>query len=196
MPAQILRKDFEPKLDELKAYFSNSIVHDDEFELAYFTALSFYPEFENVSIDIQFASIKTSMQCRPYLNSFFGSKRRYLINVNNDKDDPVYPIDAGFSALVGCFGHELAHILRYENQSKRQIMYDGIKFISSQAFRSQYEKETDILAAKQGLGYEQYEFAKYIFNHPDVSQEYLDFKRSTYHTPIELFEICEKYSCE
>lgn len=176
-------------MDELKDKFPNSTVIDSEFELAYYTALSFYPEFRGVSIIVRFAAIKTSMQCRPSFGSFVGPRRQYVIKVNKDKLSPIYPLHASFSALVGCFGHELAHILRYESQSKWQIILDGIKFVGSQHFRSRYEKATDKIAARQGLGYEQYEFSKYLFEHPYIPLAYLAFKKAVYHSPRELLMI-------
>lgn len=194
--SQVQQFDFEPRLDELKGYFPNSCVKNIDLELAYFTALSFYSEFKNVKIVIRYADIETSMQCRPEFESFFSSKRKYIIKVNSDRNSPIYPLKANFSALVGCFGHELAHIVRYEKQSTRQIIYDGIKFISNQNFRSKYEKDTDIIAAKMGLGYEQYEYAKFIFENPKLSKDYLEFKNQVYHNPEELLEIHREYGSE
>ena len=46
MYSQVWQTDFKPKLGELKDRFPNSHVVSGDCELAYFTALSFFPEFK------------------------------------------------------------------------------------------------------------------------------------------------------
>lgn len=191
--SQVTQDAFKDRIDSLKANFSNSFVENSSIELAFYTSISFYPELSNAKITVRFEPIETSMQCRPEFSSFWSFGRGYVIIVNSDTSSPIYPLNASFSALVGCIGHELSHIIRYEKQSKSEILSDGIKFLSNDAFRSYYEKETDKITVEKGLGFEQYEYAKYIFENPKLSSEYLEFKKKIYHSPEQLLSLYENH---
>lgn len=187
--SQVIESKYLCKIAELKQQYPNCTTSDEKLDLAFYTALSFFPKLAELHINMRFEPIETSMQCRPEFSSFFSTNRKYVIKVNYDSLNPIYPLKASFSALVGCIGHELAHIVRYESQSKSEILSDGIKFVSSKEFRSFYEKETDKITITHGLGYEQYEYAKFIFENPNISADYLEFKKSIYHTPEELLKL-------
>jgi hypothetical protein len=187
--SQLNSKDFSPILESIQRDFPNSVTGKRMFDLAFYTALSFYPELKGTQIEVTFEPIETSMQCRPSFTSIWRSSRKYLILVNDNSDSPLYPFNASFSALVGCFGHELAHIIRYEKQSNSEVVSDGVKFLSDDSFRSQYEKSTDLITISHNLGFEQYEYAKFIFENPNLPKNYLEFKKKIYHTPKELLEL-------
>jgi hypothetical protein len=81
------------------------------------------------------------------------------------------------------------NIFSDEKQSNSEIASDGVKFVSSDNFRSQYEKSTDLITISHNLGFEQYEYAKFIFENPNLPKSYLEFKKKIYHTPKELLEL-------
>jgi hypothetical protein len=179
---QINREYFAQKLDSIKSKFPNVDVKIPAAELPFYTALSYFPELSKVDITVRFGHTKTSMLCRPTESSFFSVGRRYIIVIKRDTSDPIYPLHASFEAIIGWFGHELAHIIRYERQRKMTILADGFRFLTRTKFRSQYEKETDKIVIEKGLGAELYEASRYIFDNPKIPERYMAFKRKIYHT--------------
>jgi hypothetical protein len=181
------------KLDEIKNQFPKCVVEDEQLEAGIYTALAYFPELKEISIVVKFKNIHSSMICRPTIGSLFTTSNTYFLLVNKHSENPVYPLHAPFSALVGCFGHELAHIVRYESQSKAAIVFDCFRYISNKPFRSNYENETDIITAQKGLGFENYEFEKFLSENPDIPQKYMNKKHGYYNNSKKLLEIYFKH---
>ncbi len=194
LPGQVSESLYEAQLDSLKAAFPNCHVEAEELETAFFCALSFYPEFKDASIVVRYGKVSSSMLCRPEPVSVFSKGRKYKILVNKNRSDKAFPLNAGFSALTGCFGHELAHVARYEAQTDLAIIRDGIKYVFNRKFRSEYEKETDIITARKGLGFENYEYESFFISHSKISPELLASRYEIYYDTKGLMRLFKHHS--
>ncbi|MFW6020342.1 MAG: hypothetical protein ACOCPM_07145 [Bacteroidales bacterium] len=181
------KENYTQHLDSLRDTFSYKKTIPGKYELECLIALSFYPELKDVSIEFVDKNIKTTMAARPRADAIFKQQpgRVYRIFINNNVRDSIgLSYDkVPFNARIGIIGHELAHIVDYENKSIFQIMLNGIAYISSSTFRKNFEKDIDQITIDRGLGYQLYAFSDFLFHKADVNPAYLDFKKKNYPLP-------------
>jgi hypothetical protein len=179
-------------VDSLRTVFVGNKSYPEDLEHAFLLALMFYPEFVETRIDVKRRNIKTTMQCRPSIGSFFRSKdnRTYRIFVNKDslgRDGVVFE-ELGFNAQVGILGHELAHVLDYESKSNAQIAVMGLQYLTDRK-RREIEQDIDMLAIQRGLGHQINDFAVFVFEESKASESYKDYKKRFYFQPMQIRDI-------
>lgn len=182
-----------PDSSSILQRWKNIEVQSPDIANAFWRAFQYYPEFEQLHIWVKKGKTKTSMSCRPTVASFFSKKRQYVIIVNQNTHKPMCPIHGSLGSMTGCFGHELAHIVRYERQKNLEILKDAWAFVTRPLFRSRYEKETDEITIKHGLGQDLLKFSNFIFHNNDISRKYLEFKKKYYYTPSQLQVLVDEF---
>jgi len=176
-------------LDSLRTEFGFRKTVPARYELAFLTALSYYPELDSSEIRFKEARIKTTLNARPTIGSLLfrkREKRKYIIRINSQKKDSLILLsDAPFNSQIGLFGHELGHFADYHKRSffgvlKRLISYSTLKG------KSKFEKEIDTITIERGLGWQLYAWSYYVLFDSDGSKAYKEYKRSVYLTPKEI----------
>ena len=182
------------QLDSFKLKLSENKNVLDEYELATYIALSYYPELSNSRISFKKAKIKTTLNARPSVGSlFFRSKkdRNYVIRINQQIKDSVINFNAiPFNVKVGLLGHEFGHILDYKDKTIFQVMKRLFAY-SSKKSKEKFEKEIDLITIKKGLGWQLYAWANYVLNESNASMKYKAFKKEIYLTPLQILNIIE-----
>ncbi|MCK0147005.1 hypothetical protein MWU78_15210 [Arenibacter sp. F26102] len=164
-------------------------------------ALSFYPELSECNIEIQFKKNikKSTMQARPTFKSFFKnrSNRNYVILISeafkiSDKEFATKDIPSNI--LIGWIGHELGHIMDYQNRTKLNLISFGFKYLFSERFIVEAERVADTYAVAQGM--EKYILAtkNFILNHSDITASYKDRIKKYYLSPEEIMILVEERS--
>jgi hypothetical protein len=180
------------KLDDLRVELALRKSYPSDLELPFLTALSYYPELSDKKITVRYRDIKTTMQCRPSLLSFFRrkEKRDYRIYVDNKKknNEGVLYDELSFNAKVGIFGHELAHVVDFETKTNFDVIRFGVVYLNHDK-RREIENDIDMIAIHRGLGYQLNDFATYVFEESEVSEKYLKFKRKYYFQPFQMRRI-------
>ena len=97
-----------------------------------------------------------------------------------------------FNAQVGVIGHELAHVVDYENKRKIGIISTGVGYLFTD-YKQNLENEIDKITIEHGLGWQIYDFADYILNWSGASEEYKHYKEKIYFSHIELLNIMKQY---
>jgi hypothetical protein len=142
------------RLDFLKNSFGINKKMAPKYELQTLIALSFYPELTNESIVFVEKKYKLPYAARPIWTSFFPfKKKKYKIIISTNSTEirePTLLKNMPFNAQIGAIGHELAHVAYYHKTSKRQILWDGIRY-GNLKFREKFEKMTDRIALEHGL---------------------------------------------
>lgn len=179
-------------IDSLRAAMGNNKSYPAYAETPFLLALGHYDGFENTKIKVVERNIKTTMECRPTLGSILRKpeKRTYKIYIDKDKiehEGIVYE-ELPFGAQIGVFGHELAHILDYNSKSGAQIVAMGIQYLIPEK-RREIEHSIDLLAIEHGLGYQINDFAVFVFEESQASEEYKEYKRKYYFQPIQIRNI-------
>jgi len=192
---RICEYDVLDRADTLAFHYARNKIIPEQYRLQILAALSFYPKLTDVKISFVSRKLRTSMAARPTPGSVFTPwNRHYHVYFDDVSESNVDFRKASFEAQVGCIIHELAHVTRYEGQNGYQIIRDGFRYISSQRFRSRYEKGTDHIAAEAGGIYYNYLMSAFIVRASAADKEYLEFKANNYYTPNDLWRMHLRYS--
>jgi hypothetical protein len=166
-----------------------------EIEKNVLTALSFYPELKNTTIDFIFKrKIKTSvMQAQPVFNTLLGKRknRRYRINISEhfeliNSQMPIREIPD--AVMIGWIGHELGHILDYESKTNSEIVSFGYHYLFHPTFVKHAEMVADSLAVERGMGNYIVATKRFILDHAELPQAYKDKIRRLYLSPDVIME--------
>lgn len=182
--------DFADSLDVFEARYGKNKKIPDHLRAEVLTALSFFPEFEDIHIEFKYATIKATMNAQPTLLNLFRPlhKRRYVILLNDNRG-PVVGLNydsLNFNQRVGWFGHELAHIYTYHLMSNVQTMAFVLSYTSSRKFIRKAERYTDYILINRGMGHPLYDGQHYLLHHHGVTDLY---KKTTKYNSFSLREI-------
>lgn len=182
--------------DSLK--FNNKIVPDTIWREAYI-ALSHYPELKNTPIEFRFKkNIKKSfMQAQPKISGLFKKRknRSYLILINEEFsiEDETFNISMVPSdVLIGWIGHELGHIMDYRERSALDLIWFGIKYITSNNYIREAERTADTYAVNHGLGENIIATKDFILNHSKLSDTYKDRIHDLYLSQEEIMVLIDE----
>jgi hypothetical protein len=184
--------EMQGKIDSLRTELAANRTFIPKYELASLVALMHYPELKDTKIIFQSKNLKSTMVARPKgLNVFRKKgKRTYIIYINDTPDVKV-PVDSvSFNAKVGVIGHELAHIVDYENKSALRIIGNAFGY-SNKKFRAKFERATDQRTIDHGLGWQCRDWSYYVHHYKNIPEDYLEYKRKIYMSYEEIEEAID-----
>lgn len=175
--------------DSLMEKYGNNKIFADEFVEPALIALSYYPELKDVHIEFKYSGEATTMAVRPDPFSLI-SERKYLIFINNKKNfEGILLEDVPFNAQIGIIGHELAHIVDYQNHNLWGIAGIYFRYLDKNR-RALFEKEIDKATIARGLGWQLYDWALYsTLTNNNSSDAYRRFKQETYMHPERIKQV-------
>jgi hypothetical protein len=163
-------------------------------------ALRRYPELAGA--DIRIKSVKKGIFpyfCRPDIFSLFFKKssRRYYIFISekvNDGEEDVLFANLTDEAKTGILGHEIAHVVYYENSSFFKLLLVGMLYFLP-PFRKNFERDTDKTCIRHGLGKHLLHYAEFV--HDFISRTgKLQWVKKYYLSPEEIeYELENLPSC-
>lgn len=163
------------------------------------TALSYYPQLDNVPIRFKFKKNikKSTMQAQPTFGSFFRSRkhRSYIILISETfkiADKKFSTRDIPEDIFIGWIGHELGHVMDYQNRSKLNLIWFGIKYLLSDNHIVEAERAADSFAVAQGMQDYILKTKDFILNHADITQSYKDRIQKYYLSPEEIMALVEE----
>lgn len=187
-------EDYKDSLEVYEARFGENKFVPDSLKLPFYVALSYYPELHNSKIKIEGRIMFTTMEARPANSSVFkkADNRTYKVYINNrkGKSKGINLAKLNFNSRVGFFGHELAHLLSYQNRNSFELLGMGLKYVFSKKYKRYTERETDLETIKRGLGYPLYESKKRILKDKSLgtSRAYRRNARKNYMTDAEVLQ--------
>jgi len=129
-------------------------------------ALSYFPEL--VHTKIKFEIKKSSggiISTRPTIGSLLrkSSKRTYIVLIYDSTEGRKLPVfgNADVNGQVGILGHELCHIIYFNNSTGFGLLGLGVAHISS-GFMDRFEYKTDSMDIERGLGYQLIAWNEYL----------------------------------
>lgn len=182
------------ELEQLRSAFGKNKEIPSHIEAQTLIALSFYPELTEVAIRFRYSDLKTTMAARPTLPSTFRENRRvYTIYIDKlcANHCGILLDQVPFNAQIGLIGHELAHIKYYEGLNTFQIMKLAAVYLVDKQ-KEKYEKFTDELTIRQGLGWQLWQWAQFVHYDSDANSTYRAYKAQFYLKPEEIAERMEK----
>ena len=166
-------------------------------------ALSFYPELKTTPITFKFKKKinKTTMQAQPSVGSFFKSRkdRSYVIFMSErfKISDTVYrTVDMPKNVMIGWLGHELGHVMDYQNRTKINLIGFGFKYLFSDRHIIEAERAADTYAVQHGMGKYILETKNFILNNAKLSPKYKERIKKYYLSPEEIMQLVQKREAE
>jgi len=166
-------------------------------------ALHFFPELEDVPIEFEFKKkIKhTTMQAQPKLSSLFKRRdnRAYIIKIAQKvkiEGDVFYTKNLPRDVMIGWIGHELGHIMDYQEYSNLGMMWFGIRYVLSDNYISEAERAADVYAVEQGMADFIIKTKEFILNHANISEEYKMRVKKYYLSPEEILMLAKGENVE
>ncbi len=163
------------------------------------TALSHYPELEEVAIEFKFkSSLKRSfMKAQPKFSSIFRSKKKraYVILMSETFkiDGMQLPIkEIPENVLIGWLGHELGHIMDYHTRNSLNLIFFGIGYWISPNYIRKAERTADTYAITHSMKDYILATKKFILNHSSLSEKYKARIRRLYLSPDEILLLVKK----
>lgn len=171
---------------ELNLHFTKKVA---KFKIPMEYASGNFPELNGLHIEVRRKHIGTMMAARPRIDFLFRSKknRRYVVYITDSPEMNAGPIFAEMSqcAKAGVLGHELSHILTYNEKNNIQMLWFSIMYIFK---KKRIEAETDIIAMKHGFGDQLIEYTRFIHSSPHTNRKYLLKKKKHYLSAAEMKE--------
>ena len=161
-------------------------------------ALAYYPQLRDVTIEFKIKKNikKSTMQARPTFDSFFRSKgdRKYLILISKKfkiSGKEFSTLDIPRDIFIGWVGHELGHIMDYENRSKLNLIWFGIKYLFSENHIIEAERAADGFAVQHKMESYILKTKNFILNHADITETYKNRMKRYYLSPEEIMYLVE-----
>lgn len=182
-----VKSEWQPYFDSLYINYGMNKKFVKDYELQSLIALSYYPELKNVPITFRYCDIKTTMEVRPeYFSALKSSNRKYIISIGtNTHKQSVLLNETSFNAQIGVIGHELAHIMDFEQRSVKSLLILAFKYTVLGDW-AKYERSIDRLAIIRGFGWQEVEFANFVQNKSNASVKYKKFKKANYLSAVEI----------
>lgn len=162
-------------------------------------ALNYYPKLKNIHIEFKFKkNIKNStMQARPTFDSFFKSKknRKFLILISEKikiSDKEFFTKDIPTDVFIGWIGHELGHVMDYQDRSKLNLIWFGIKYLFSDNHIVAAERAADSFAVRHKMETYILKTKDFILNNAEISEVYKNRIKKYYLSPEEIMILVEE----
>ena len=162
-------------------------------------ALSHYPELSTIPIEFKFKKNikKSTMQAQPKFSSVFKRRKhrsyKILISEKIEIADSVYfTKDIPSEIMIGWLGHELGHVMDFEQRSGLNLIGFGISYLTSKKYIRGAERRADSYAVRHGM--EKYILAtkEFILEKAGLSQKYIDRIKNLYLSPEEIMLLVEE----
>lgn len=164
-------------------------------------ALSFYPELSDISIAFKIKKNikKSTMQAQPKWNFLWKKRRKksYIILISNKfkiENQEFNTLDIPSDVFIGWIGHELGHIMDYENRSKLNLIFFGIKYLFSHKSIKEAERTADTFAVAHGMAKYILATKDFILNNASIAQHYKARIVKYYLSPEEIMELVNQQS--
>jgi len=162
-------------------------------------ALSYYPELTETVIEFKFKKNikKSTMQAQPSFWSVFKSRknRSYKILISERikiADSVYYTKNIPSEIMIGWLGHELGHVMDYQQRSGLNLIGFGFKYITSENYIRGAERRADSYAVNHGMETYILVTKEFILKKAGLTQKYVDRIKNFYLSPEEIMILVEK----
>lgn len=160
------------------------------------SALNHYPELNNTRIRFKFTrSLNGSiMAARPQVSTLFGTRKNRAYDVLmspvfklKNSIEPLHQVDP--KVLIGWIGHELGHIMDYEQRSTWGIARFGLLYWLSKRYIRKAERVADTFAVHRGMAPYILATKDFILSHSGLSPKYKDKIARLYLSPDDIIQV-------
>lgn len=193
---------YAQRFEDYKKEFGNKKVLLPGYELQTLLALSYFPELRDVEIQFLYKKAFIPLSSRPRTRSMFSKRDKWVYNVivssgSIKSMDPILMKNLPFNAQVGILAHELGHTLHYQQYGFWQMLKFAILYTFDSNFRAIHERSTDAQVVYHSLGWQLFDYAKFVRTDPSTIKSYessKDFLDKFYLTPTEVMQVMNEVS--
>tara|TARA_R110002049_G_scaffold302713_2_gene496081 strand:- start:19861 stop:20559 length:699 start_codon:yes stop_codon:yes gene_type:complete len=185
-------------LFETPNYYNSMKIIPEDIKHEVKTALVYFPELDCVPINFEFKKNikKSTMQAQPVFSSLLKGKRHreyniLIIETFKVHDTTFKTKDLPSDVLIGWIGHELGHLMDYEQRSNWNLILFGIKYLFSENSIVSAERSADSFAVKNGMQDYILKTKNFILNHANISESYKNRIKKYYLSPEEIMELVQ-----
>lgn len=162
-------------------------------------ALEHFPELEGIPITFKFKkNIKKSvMQAQPTWSGLVKprSKRSYVILISERfkiSGEEYKTVNVPKDVLIGWLGHELGHVMDYQERGNLNLIGFGIRYVLLKEFVKQAERAADSFAVARGMSEYILKTKGFILNNSDIDETYKTRIKQYYLSPDEIMEMVKQ----
>lgn len=162
-------------------------------------ALSHYPELKNTPIEFKFKDKikKSTMQAQPVFSQLFHSrkKRGYKILISKEiliNNKTLKTTEMPSNIMIGWLGHELGHIMDFQNRSGLNLMGFGAGYLFSKNYIRDAERRADTFAVAHGMENYILETKEFILKKAGLSEKYIARIKKLYLSPEEIMLLVQE----
>ena len=101
-------------------------------------------------------------------------------------------VDVPKTVLIGWIGHELGHIMDYQQKNNLGLIFFGIRYVLLKAHVRKAERTADLEAVRHGMATYIIKTKEFILHNAEIPEAYKNRIKSYYLSPEEIREIVEK----
>jgi len=136
------------------------------------------------------------MQAQPDFKSLLTpmKKRKYYIFISEKfkiSGKEFKTVNIPSEIITGWIGHELGHILDYQERGTFNLVWFGIKYLYLENHIIDAERSADTFAVNQGMEDYILKTKNFILNHADIDPDYKKRIKQYYLSPEEIMQIVQ-----
>ncbi|MCR9226183.1 MAG: hypothetical protein NXH90_02015 [Flavobacteriaceae bacterium] len=162
-------------------------------------ALGYFPELEDIPIEFKFKkNIKKSvMQAQPTWSGLLKPKssRSYVILISEKfkiSGEEFKTVDVPKDVLIGWLGHELGHVMDYQQRGNLNLIGFGIRYVLLKEFVKKAERAADSFAVSRGMSEYILKTKRFILDNSEIDQTYKMRIKQYYLSPDEIMEMVKE----
>jgi hypothetical protein len=167
------------------------------------TALQYFPELQKIPIEFRFKkNIKKSvMMAQPTFGSLFRTRknRGYIIFISEQfkiQDQKFHTKNLPREIIVGWIGHELGHVMDYQQKNNFQMMVFGLRYVLFKEHVKKAEREADMQAVQKGMANYVIKTKEFILDNANIEEAYKKRIRTYYLSPEEIRNLVKELHAE
>ena len=101
-------------------------------------------------------------------------------------------VDVPQDVLIGWIGHELGHVMDYQERGNLNLIGFGIRYVLLKEFVKKAERAADSFAVSRGMSEYILKTKRFILNHSEIDDVYKARIKQYYLSPDEIMEMVEQ----
>lgn len=162
-------------------------------------ALGHFPELKGIPIEFKFKKNieKSVMQAQPTWSGLVKprNKRSYVILISEKfkiSGAEFKTVDVPRDVLIGWIGHELGHVMDYQQRGNLNMMGFGIRYVLFKEFVKKAERAADSFAVSRGMSDYILKTKRFILNNSEIDDTYKARIKQYYLSPDEIMEMVKE----
>ncbi len=137
------------------------------------------------------------MQAQPTWSALLKpkSKRSYVILISEEfkiSDEEFKTVDMPTDVLIGWVGHELGHVMDYQERGNLNLVGFGVRYVLLKEFVKKAERAADSFAVSRGMSEYILKTKRFILDHSEIDETYKTRIKQYYLSPDEIMEMVKE----